>query len=399
MLKALVTMSLLLIARSVFAQPTIDGTVDAVYGQPLASDPANDYVGKAQWDLTDLYVTHDATHLFVAFRVAGDLAANAADEKNYILYIDTTNDAAGATSDAWERAITAADPHKPEYSINTWVKNPANYGAANVEFYAWSGTAWGAKTAIAGQAVLAEATQTTFEWKIARSTLGNPDRIWLEVMSTGSFVTPRPDNAQDTIPDDWNVTLVGTPPEPDWKTPATLNGFIEYVIVPQVVDGGVDAAPDMKLDMTPDPMPDAALDMGVDKDLAIDCVSDKSGDLPADGARNDNGVDLSLDKGPPDTSVDGPVDDGPVDDKGVDDVGIDVERPDQSPGDSGRLDSRPIPGDGGGDDGGCGCAARGGYTAAAAAAWPLMAAFVLIGVPRRRRESATESGEDGRHND
>ncbi len=215
------------LASTASATPTIDGVVDSSYGAPLASDPLGDYVGQGQWDLGKLWITHDATHLFIAFSIGGDLTANPADEKTYLFYIDTTGDTAGATSDAWKRQITAQSPHRPEFSINTWYKGGA-YGPANVELRSWTGSAWSTTAAtVASAALKVSGGQTIIEWKVARADIGSPGEIFVEVISTGSFVT---DNAQDTInapADDWNA-----PSGPaQWTTPATVSCSTRYQLV------------------------------------------------------------------------------------------------------------------------------------------------------------------------
>lgn len=348
---------LMVCAGSAAAAPTIDGQVDAEYGPALATDPAGDYVGSAQWDLHTLHVTHDASYLYVAITIAGDLSANPGDEKNYIFYVDTTNDAAGATSDAWLRNISTAAPHRPEYSINSWYKT-GTYGVANVELRRWTGSAWDTTIAqIAGAALKVSGGQTVLEWKVARAALGNPSQIWVEAISTGSFQT---DNAQDTInapANDWNAPSGAT----QWTAASTVQCSTHYVLVPPpdagvpdvgTPDAGVPDAgkpdvgkpdagkPDAKLAdsaVTPDTRkPDlGAVDQATPADQAIKADADK----PADGGRADG---------------------------------------------SGWPDARPTAGDGGpSSDDGCGCAARGDLTAAHAL--PLVLSLLFLGFPRRRR--------------
>ena len=52
----------------------------------------------------------------------------------YLLFIDTTGDSAGGTSDAWGRNIDITDPHKAEYSLRGWVDNPP-YAADHTQFW------------------------------------------------------------------------------------------------------------------------------------------------------------------------------------------------------------------------------------------------------------------------
>jgi hypothetical protein len=335
------------------AAPTVDGVVDASYGAPLASDPVGDYVGLPQWDLSKLWVTHDTTHLYIAFSIAGDISANPADEKNYLFYIDTTGDAAGATSDAWKRKITAKSPHRPEYSINTWYKG-GSYGGANVELRRWTGSAWDPTASpIAGAAMKVSGGVTTIEWKVARVDLGSPNDLYVEVISTGSFVT---DNAQDTIntpADDWNAPSGAT----QWTTPATVTCSTHYPLV-LPADAGVPdvGSPDLGTPDTGIPdsgAPDSAQpdlgspDQGVSDSAAADASKPKPDSWPADSA-------VAADKGP-----------------SASDAGVDTtSRPDSG--------ADPLP-----DAEGCGCAAKGDLTAANAL--PLLIACAVLGLHRRRR--------------
>ncbi|HNT55975.1 MAG TPA: hypothetical protein PKG95_14760, partial [Anaerolineaceae bacterium] len=210
------------------ATPIVDGVVDASYGPVIASDPAGDGNGNGPMDLTNLWVTQDSTYFYFAFEVNTDLSAN--NWGKYAIYIDTTNDANGATSDAWGRAVTVSDPHKPEYGIYSWL-DAAPYDAADSNVVQWTGSAWDWGTAQTLDAVAFGAGATSIiEWSVAKSKLGNPSQIWVEVWDTGGGGS---DNAQDTLnfpANDWNAA--------DWSTTAVLS-----VSTPVVsVDGLVDAA-------------------------------------------------------------------------------------------------------------------------------------------------------------
>ena len=75
--------------------PTVDGIVDESYGPVIATDPAGDCQGGNPVDLTNLWVTQDATHYFFAFEVNTDLSTN--NWGKYAIYFDTTGDTNGAT--------------------------------------------------------------------------------------------------------------------------------------------------------------------------------------------------------------------------------------------------------------------------------------------------------------
>lgn len=193
-----------------FGTPTIDGTLDAVYGTAEAIDPSGDAQAGAPMDLLDLYVVNDNTFWYFYFTISADISADVWGK--YILYIDTTGDANGAPTDSWGRSVTVLDPHKPEFTVNTWVDN-IPYGPEDTQFWAWDGLAWN-EIGDAADAASLPGSPSAIEWKIPKADLGNPTTIWCEVYSTGGGTT---DPAQDTIndpADDWNA--------PDWSTPAVL---------------------------------------------------------------------------------------------------------------------------------------------------------------------------------
>ena len=229
------------------ATPIVDGVVDAVYGAPLASDPAGDGNGNAAMDLLDLYMTDDVDYFYIAFTVNEDLSAT--NWGKYMFYVDTTNDANGATSDAWGRNVVVNDPHKPEFSLNTYVDS-APYGPEDIQFWTWNqGTTSWSQVGSVAEAALGTGATSTLEWKVAKSEFGNPDTIWVEVWSTGNGGG---DNAQDTIndpADDWNAT--------DWSTTAVLANSTAYqqqtvpvapvLVVDSPTEGQRFASPDIQV--------------------------------------------------------------------------------------------------------------------------------------------------------
>jgi glycosidase len=219
-----IVLAILLAAMPVGAAPlaqagiTVDGIIDTEYGAPLASDPGGDGNGNAPMDLLDLYVAEDADNFYFAFTVNDDI--DTTDWGKYVLYVDTTNDANGATSDAWTRNVVANDPHKPEFGIYSWVDSPP-YDAAHTQLVAWTGSGW--DWGNAGQVVtgaIGTGVPSVVEWQVAKVDLGSPSEMWLEVWDTGGGGG---DNAQDTIndpADDWNAT--------DWATTALLAVSTHY---------------------------------------------------------------------------------------------------------------------------------------------------------------------------
>ncbi|MBU1698996.1 MAG: Ig-like domain-containing protein [Candidatus Eisenbacteria bacterium] len=194
-----------------FGTPIVDGVLDGVYGAAEASDPSGDGNGNAPMDLLNLYVCNDNVYWYFYFTINTDISAN--NWGKYAIYIDTTNDANGATSDAWGRNVIVNDPHKPEYGIYTWI-NATPYGTEDINLASWNGAGWDFSTISEG-ALLGGVTPGAIEWKVEKTAIGSPTEIWCEVWDTGGGGG---DNAQDTIndpPDDWNAT--------DWSTQAVLS--------------------------------------------------------------------------------------------------------------------------------------------------------------------------------
>lgn len=195
-----------------FGTPVIDGVVDAaIYGAAEAVDPIDPPQGNAPMDLGSLYVANDATFWYFLFTVNTDIVAT--NWGKYLIFIDTTNNTAGGTTDPWGRAITVSDPHKAEFSLRGWFDGGGSYGVSKTQFWQWSGTAW-SQNGTADAAAVSAGAVSGVEWKIARSKLGDPSQIWVEVVSTGGGAS---DNAQDTCNDpanDWNAV--------DWSTPSTI---------------------------------------------------------------------------------------------------------------------------------------------------------------------------------
>jgi len=200
-----------------FGTPTMDGLLSpgdvAIYNAPEGVDsPSDPPQGNANMNLGNLYVANDANFWYFLFTVEANVQTT--NWGKYLLFIDTTNDANGGTTDAWGRNIVISDPHKAEYTVRTWVDN-LPYGTDDTQFWEWNqGTTSWTENGDADGVALSVGTTSGFEWKIDRTRIGNPGTIWVEVASTGGTGT---DNAQDTINDpaeDWNAT--------DWTTTATI---------------------------------------------------------------------------------------------------------------------------------------------------------------------------------
>lgn len=300
------------------AQPIVDGVVDALYGAPIATDKAGDGQAVAIMDLRALHATSDATTLYLALSIAGDIGAT--NWGKYVVYIDTTNNAAGATSDAWSRNVAALDPHKPELSINTWVDQPP-YGPARVQVWNWSQGAgsWSqSATGVSAAALVGSSGGSVIELAIPRSLFSGAQTIWVEAFSTGGDGS----NAQDTVnapAEDWNAA--------DWSATAQLAVSTEITLA----SPGNDAGP-----------PDAG----------------KPDAGKPDAGKPDGGA---PEGGPPDSGVPDsqPSDLATAADQGTADAGVpDTSSPDVMPSpDTVTNVDQATPSDGGVPDADCGCPA------------------------------------------
>jgi FlgD Ig-like domain len=226
-----------------YGTPTMNGVLagdEGSYNAPEASDGIDPPQGNAPMDLGDLYVCNDDTYWYFLFTVNADIGAS--NWGKYVLFIDTTDDLNGGTTDPWGRNIAVSDPHKAEYTVRSWVDGGGAYTAAKSQFWAWSqGTTSWTQDGALDEAALTTGATSTFEWKIARSRLGDPSILWCEVATTAGGGT---DNAQDTANDpaqDWNAT--------DWTTTAVLSNSTEVAL-----SSGVDTtAPTVLAGCTNDP--------------------------------------------------------------------------------------------------------------------------------------------------
>jgi MYXO-CTERM domain-containing protein len=397
-----------LAASAAWGQPVVDGVVDTLYGAAQATDKEGDGNGQAVMDLRQLYLWHDTTDLYIAFTVKGDVTAQNSDWGKYVIYIDTTNDGQGATSDPWLRNVVALDPHKPEYSLNTWV-DQLPYSANRVEVWQWSSGAWGKGKKITAAAMSASSQGTVFEYQIPLTLIGSPAQIWLEVWSTSGKTS---DNAQDTInnpAEDWNAT--------NWSAKAQLQVTTAYSLAPPPDAGLPDSAvPDAAVPdaMLPDSAaPDsAAPDSAAPDSAAPDSAAPDSAapdSAAPDSAAPDSAVPDSAapdsaapDSAAPDSAVpDAATPDAPTPDAGVPDApgdttpADDAATADGSPGFDGAVDlagadaTPPADGPPSVDSGtktsqdeGCSCSLPSSSTSAVPA---VLLLALLLAMRRRRR--------------
>jgi hypothetical protein len=222
-----------------FGTPTMDGLLSVgdvgIYNAVEAADSDVDPPqGNAPMNLGQLWVANDANFWYFLFTVNDDIVTT--NWGKYVLFIDTTNDANGGTTDPWGRNITVADPHKAEYTVRSWL-DAQPYGPEDSQLWAWDGVAWNT-TGSLDDAVVSAGPVSGLEWKIARTAIGDPSTIWCSIATTSGGGT---DNAQDTIndpPEDWNAT--------DWTTTAIVSNSTQVDVstgtdttAPIVTDGCV----------------------------------------------------------------------------------------------------------------------------------------------------------------
>lgn len=175
------------------AEPA-DGVLEAAYGELLAEDASGDAFNQlAELDLVELYATAYDGALSLALTVAGDV--NAHSGNYYRLYLDTSEDGAGATNDVGLRPITVAAPYQPEYLLQ--IQSTAG-DALNVDFYTWDGGEW-ALSAFTGSAAITGGEPSVIELQMPLELLGDPAFVNLAALSAGRLRTLA---AADVLGDD-----------------------------------------------------------------------------------------------------------------------------------------------------------------------------------------------------
>ena len=192
--------------RLALATPTIDGVRDAIWGDPVATDPFGDMT-EPNLDLNRLYLLEDASNFFIGFDA---FASNWG--MTYGIYIDTDQvNGSGAPSDPWGRAVNAVAGHLPEYTLYAYHADTDSLGDAQLN--AWSVGSWSFPSlASVGGAQAYGAANDWIEYAVPKAALGNPSRIAVIVFTTGGV-----GHAQDTVPSDPNVAYAS----PDWGSSTT----------------------------------------------------------------------------------------------------------------------------------------------------------------------------------
>ncbi|MGC9357921.1 MAG: alpha-amylase family glycosyl hydrolase, partial [Anaerolineae bacterium] len=204
-------------AFTFFPPVIIDGTHDANWDTPVATDPLGDMT-EPNLDLYRLYMAEDADNYYIGFDAYASNWGMA-----YGIYIDTDQvSGSGGTSDPWGRAVDAVADHLPEYALYVW--HPDTDTLEDAQLTTWNGSGWDYPTlASVGGAQGYSGANDWLEYQIPKSALGDPDEIAVELFTTGGGGT----HAQDTVPSDPNVAYT----TPDFGGDTTT--LSEFYIFPQ----------------------------------------------------------------------------------------------------------------------------------------------------------------------
>jgi hypothetical protein len=195
----------------------IDGTIHESYGAAVAADAGlagDSRAEAAHLDLDQLYVSDDADYFYFALEVNGDVDAER--WGGYLLYIDTTNDGAGAAVDVRNRPITVTAEHRPEFRLDIALGEENESLSTDFILYGWSGAEWETRP-MTGAAAIGNGPTSVIEWQLPKAALGNPAALWLGLVSVSRG---RNDTAAD---------ILGVEPSPpDSSASVTLSTFLRY---------------------------------------------------------------------------------------------------------------------------------------------------------------------------
>ncbi|MDK2972629.1 MAG: hypothetical protein PWP23_2384 [Candidatus Sumerlaeota bacterium] len=192
--------SMLAIAGAVSAgTPTIDGTFDGVgvWGTAIATDASADGWGGA--DATNLYVTQDATYLYLGAECVNS------DWMSFGFTINTTT-GGGNTEDPWAYRVNFNYPDAPDFVLR------GNNDNGWRELRTWNGSDWSTGSGVDLGATESNVSATFIECRIPLATLGIAG---LQNINVGFFLTGNnsaehgcfdqiPSGTGDTTADNWN---------------------------------------------------------------------------------------------------------------------------------------------------------------------------------------------------
>lgn len=213
----------------VMADGTLDGTIGAGYGAPIAIDGFGDRAGfPGNMDLGDLYFWENGTDIYFA------MTANGTDSwGNYMFFIEADNAALKAGSsdgNGWVRPISA--PGAPGFAPSHWIGS-WNGGAQLWQFVGagngsgGTGNGWNqthsstVNPADIDQNFDFSAAPATLELRVSRAALGNPATVRIVGMSSG---TNGGDTAVDSVPSNADPA--------NWGDPVILSNATSPIAVP-----------------------------------------------------------------------------------------------------------------------------------------------------------------------
>ncbi|WP_235294523.1 alpha-amylase family glycosyl hydrolase [Portibacter lacus] len=209
------TLLTLIFFNLIQAQPTIDGTFD---GEPTWGSPVAIADGANGWDIANinsLYVTTDATYVYVGFSIN-----SAADWHSFGITINTI-DGAGGDSDVWGYPIIYGHSELPDFVVKGHF---GNGGTPYAEVRKWENGSWGrvdnsgADNGLSTSDFVAEESGFV-EVRLAKSVLGQPSVGDFQVYISGNVSS---DHATfDACPDDEVAEL--------WQTSTTLGNYVNDI--------------------------------------------------------------------------------------------------------------------------------------------------------------------------
>lgn len=214
----------------------VDGTVDGMYGDPIATDPRGDQ-NLSNLDLTRMWATRDKDNLYFALEVAGDIFKSA--WGRYVILIDVNGDTNGAPSMKYSNLgdnykNIAFTEKRPEYAMVLSTTNQSSGPPANrAELYYWNGSNWFSQGKSYNVAASTNGETSWIEVSVGYTwPSGNVPRIWLEAYTTGnSGNDPARDAinkvAGDSENNEWNAL--------DWTVPYTARLSVSTPFPPPIL--------------------------------------------------------------------------------------------------------------------------------------------------------------------
>ncbi|MHC1736592.1 MAG: T9SS type A sorting domain-containing protein [Ignavibacteriaceae bacterium] len=193
-----------------FGQPTMDGTFDGegVWGSPKATADAN--IGWAGAQAKKLYVTFDATYIYLGAEI------RASNWQSWAFILNTKS--GGASTDSWARNITYTHSSGlPDYDAR-------GHFNAYAEIHSWNGSSWNNSGGLAateyGENITGSDQDGWVEIRVPKTTIG-------EFTGDIQFYLTGDQNTHgcfDAVPNDDNAT--------GWADPSVLTVYQEDVPLP-----------------------------------------------------------------------------------------------------------------------------------------------------------------------